>query len=90
MVPFFAVSALLAVTTGLGSGPAYAQESPPRGSYSDTCNGVVVKAGVLYAQCRTKGGAYVSSSTSADCRGEVQNNDACADIRNDSGNLTCS
>jgi hypothetical protein len=50
-------------------------QAAPRGSYHDSCSGIVVKDGVVYAQCRTREGAYVSASSSVECRGEIQNDD---------------
>lgn len=61
------------------SAPALAQDrgwrpdSPPNGSYRDSCRDVTVRRGEISAQCRDNRGNWTWTSASADCRGEMSN-----------------
>lgn len=58
----------------------YGRPDTPRGSYQDSCRDVQVRRGEISAQCRDNRGQWVWSTASADCRG---------DMTNQNGRLTC-
>ncbi|MFT4252702.1 MAG: CVNH domain-containing protein [Caulobacter sp.] len=71
----FALIAAAGALVAIG-GPAAAQDrgyGSPRGSYQESCRDVQVRRGEITAQCRDSRGAWVWSSASADCRGEMSN-----------------
>lgn len=74
-------SLAIMILLGCAAGASSAQENNPQGSYQQTCSGVSVKKGTLYARCQDTNGKSHPA--------KLSHYEKCSDIANKNGKLEC-